>query len=296
MSWLCDLHMHSSASDGLLGAEALVDAMAAGGVRLMALTDHDDVSAVARAQEHAARIGGIEVLPGVEVTVAERGGEREMHVLGLGIDPGDARLAGALAGVREARERRGRAMVERLAAHRVALDREQVRSHAERRTVGRPHVARALVAAGACADEEEAFARWLRRGRPAYEPSAGMDLAGAIASIHAAGGIALLAHPPRSRGVDAPGGLEAFVRDAARAGLDGLEVQHPAHTPAQMRKLRRLCRELDLVESGGSDFHGNEGRELRPGRGRGNLRLGPALAEAIQARIARRRGVSSPAS
>lgn len=295
MSWMCDLHMHSSASDGLLSAEALVDTMAAGGVRLMALTDHDDVSCVARAQAHGARVG-IEVWSGVEITVAEDEGAREMHVLGLGIDCGDPLLCATLERVRDAREQRGRRMLAQLAQHGIELDWEVVRAQAERRTVGRPHVARALVGAGVCRDEEEAFARWLRRGKPAHVPSAGIGLREAIAAIHGAGGIALLAHPPRSRGVDAPGGIEAFVRAAARAGLDGLEVQHPSHTPAQMKRLRRLCRELELVESGGSDYHGNEGGDLRPGRGRGNLRLGERLAEALQARIAGRRRVSSPAS
>jgi predicted metal-dependent phosphoesterase TrpH len=239
MTWLCDFHMHSVASDGVLSPEALVDAMAAGGVRLMALTDHDDVSAVERAQARGADVG-VEVWAGVEITVAEREGEREMHVLGLCVDPGDAALGQALARVRGAREQRGRRMLERLAHHGIELEWTRVQAVAGRGSVGRPHVARALVAAGACSDEEDAFARWLRRGRPAHVPSAGMPLHEAIASIHSAGGIAVLAHPPRSRGVDAPGGLDAFVREAVRAGLDGLEVQHPAHTPAQMRKLRRL--------------------------------------------------------
>jgi hypothetical protein len=287
--------MHSSASDGLLSPEALVDAMAAAGVRLMALTDHDDVSAIPRARAHAAGLG-VEVLGGVEITVAERGGEREMHVLGLGVDPDEARLCSALERVRVAREQRGRSMLEQLAHHGIELDWTSVQAVAGRGSVGRPHVARALVAAGACADEEQAFARWLRRGKPAHVPSTGMALVEAIACIHGAGGIAVLAHPPRSRGVDAPGGLEAFVRDAARAGLDGLEVQHPAHTPAQMKRLRRLCRELDLVESGGSDFHGNDSGGIRPGRGRGNLRLGEALADGVRSRVEARRGVSSPAS
>jgi hypothetical protein len=284
MTWLCDLHAHSAASDGVLPVEALVDAMAAAGVRLMALTDHDDASGVARARERAAR-HGMELWPGVEITVSERDGEREMHVLGLGIDPDEPELVRALERVRSARSQRGMRMLERLAQHGIELDWEWVAAGVDRRSVGRPHVARALVAAGAVADEEEAFARWLRRGKPAHVPSAGLPLREAIERIHGAGGIALLAHPPRSRGVDAPGGLEAFVREAARAGLDGLEVQHPAHTPAQTRRLRRLCRELDLVESGGSDFHGNEGGALRPGRGRGNLRLGPAMADALRARI-----------
>jgi predicted metal-dependent phosphoesterase TrpH len=287
--------MHSSASDGLLAPEALVDAMADAGVHLMALTDHDDVSAIPRAREQAAR-RGIELWPGVEITVTERSGEREMHVLGLAVDPDEASLCGALQRVRDAREQRGRQMLERLAHHGIELDWTSVRLQATRGSVGRPHVARALVAAGVCADEEDAFARWLRRGRPAHIPSAGLPLAEAIAAIHGAGGIAVLAHPPRSRGVDAPGGLDAFVRDAASKGLDGLEVQHPAHTPAQMKRLRRLCRELGLVESGGSDYHGNESGDLRPGRGRGNLRLGRPMAEALLARVEARRAVSSPAS
>jgi predicted metal-dependent phosphoesterase TrpH len=187
-------------------------------------------------------------------------------------------------------------MLELLAHHGIELDWSRVQGAAGRASIGRPHVARALVDAGACADEEDAFARWLRRGRPAHVPSAGMPLHEAVACIHAARGIAVLAHPPRSRGVDAPGGLEAFVREAASAGLDGLEVQHPAHTPAQMRKLRRLCRELGLVESGGSDYHGTESAALRPGRGRGNLRLGESLARALRARVEARRGVISPAT
>jgi hypothetical protein len=287
--------MHSAASDGLLAPEALVDVMAAGGVRLMALTDHDDVSGVGRARERGER-AGIEVWAGVEITVSEADGGREMHVLGIGIDPDEPALGAALARVRAARAERGRRMLERLALHGVELDWRKVEAGVDRHSVGRPHVARALVEAGAVRDEEEAFARWLRRGKPAYVQSAGMPLREAVERIHAAGGIALLAHPPRSRGVDAPGGLEAFVRAAARAGLDGLEVQHPGHTPAQMRRLRRLCRELGLVESGGSDFHGNENGEVRPGRGRGNLRLGPAIAEALRARIGARRAVLSPAS
>jgi predicted metal-dependent phosphoesterase TrpH len=219
-----------------------------------------------------------------------------MHVLGLALDPDEPHLRSVLERVRGARESRGRQMLERLAQHGIELDWTSVQAEAHRGSVGRPHVARALVAAGVCADEEDAFARWLRRGRPAHIPSAGLPLAEAIAAIHGAGGLAVLAHPPRSRGVDAPGGLDAFVREAARAGLDGLEVQHPAHTPAQMKRLRRLCRELGLVESGGSDYHGSESGDLRPGRGRGNLRLGRSLAEALQARVEARRGVSSPAS
>jgi predicted metal-dependent phosphoesterase TrpH len=289
MTRLCDFHMHSTASDGTLAPDALVARAARCGVGLMALTDHDDVSGVATARRVGGELG-VEVWAGVEISVSDRNGEREMHVLGLGIDPEEPRLCEALDRLRAQRDKRGERIVERLREHGIAIEWERVRALAGEGVVGRPHVARALVEIGACADEDEAFSRWLRRRKPAYVARSGLAPSEAASLIHGAGGIAVLAHPPRSIGVDGPGGLEAFVQDTARAGLDGLEVHHPAHRPGQIRKLRRLCNALGLVETGGSDFHGNEAGAIRPGRGRGKLRLGPGFADPIRARIDARRG------
>ncbi len=293
MTALCDFHLHSTASDGALEPGALVELAARCGVRLMSLTDHDDVSGIPEASARAAELG-IELWPGVELSVSERDGEREMHVLGIGIDPAEPRLVAALDEQRQQRDRRGRRIVERLREAGIDVTWERVAEIAGDGVVGRPHVARALIEIGAVRDMDEAFARWLRRRRPAHVAREGMALRGAVALIHGAGGLAVLAHPPRSGGVDGPGGLEAYVEDVARAGLDGLEVHHPAHRPGQLRRLRRLCRDLDLVETGGSDFHGPVDGPIRPGRGRGGLRLGPRFAEPLRERLRARSSAADP--
>ncbi len=149
-------------------------------------------------------------------------------------------------------------------------------------TVGRGSVpVRALVRAGACRSSGQAFDRFLRRGRPAFVPSVGLGAREAIDLIHSAGGVAALAHPFLSIGVDQPGGLDAFVARLAHAGLDGLELEHPSHTAPQRKRLRRLLRKHELVATGGSDFHGEERPEVEIGRGRGNVAVGRETYEAI---------------
>ena len=128
--------------------------------------------------------------------------------------------------------------------------------------------------------------RFLRRGRPAYVPRAGLGAREAIDLIHAAGGLASLAHPKLSTGVDRPGGLEAFVERLVGLGLDGLEVEHPSHTPRLRRRLRRLVRRFDLVATGGSDFHGATSPGVALGRGRDNVKLGRSAYDAVRARLA----------
>ena len=275
MAWLCDLHTHSTVSDGTLRPAELVQRAHGSGVEVLALTDHDDVAGISEARARAEGLG-LELLPGIELSVSEQEGERQMHILGLGIDPDAPLLLERVVEFRRTRLERGALIVEQLNQHGVRLGFERVREIAGDGAMGRPHVARALVEAGICGSVSEAFARFLRRGR-------------AISLIHAAGGIASLAHPPRSQGVDAAGGLETFVGRLVRLGLDALEVYHPSHKPSQEKRLRRLARAHDLVETGGSDFHGGEQPEIVLGRGRGRLRLGRRFYDAIQARLAERR-------
>lgn len=286
---ICDLHSHSSVSDGMLSPEALVAAAAEQRVDVLALTDHDDVSGVHAAAARG-RTLGVRLLPGVEISVSEDEGRVQMHVLGLGVRPEHPDLLETLRGLREARQGRAARMLERLAGLGIALDAEPLLSREG--VVGRPHVARALVAAGACSSTDDAFVRYLRRGRPAYEPSAGLSAQRAIDVIHGAGGIACLAHPPLSAGVDGPGGLAGAVERLASLGLDGLEVWHPGHRPAQIKRLGKLARERSLVPTGGSDFHGDGRRELRLGRGRGNLRFGAQSYQAVCDAIRARGGVT----
>ena len=287
MSFRCDFHVHSTVSDGTLTPAEVVTRAHRKRVDAFALTDHDSVAGIAAARERARELG-VEVIGGIEISVTEDGGRRQMHVLGLGVDPGHAPLLARMRAFQGDRRKRSERMVERLGEAGVTISNERVRELAGAGSVGRPHVARALVEAGVCQTQDEAFARFLRSGGPAFVPHTELGADEAIDLIHAAGGIASLAHPRLSVGVDAPGGLEAFVEQLVALGLDGLEVAHPSHRPGQARKLRQLVRDLGLVETGGSDFHGDDGN-VEIGRGRGRMHLGRPVYERIVERIAQKR-------
>ena len=281
---ICDLHAHSDVSDGLLAPGELVELAASGGVRLLALTDHDDVSGIPEAHTRADELG-LELLPGVEISVCEDEGRVQLHLLGLGVDTGSAELLRTLAGVRQARRSRAGRIVALLADAGVELDLgELLERHG---VLGRAHLARALVRAGACASPGEAFGRWLGRGRAAYVASAGTSARSAIDAIHAAGGIACLAHPSLSSGVDAPGGVEAFVLRLVGLGLDGVEVQHPGLQRSHKKRLRRIARQHRLLQTRGSDYHGDGRREVRPGHVGGPLELNGDEVHDLRSALAR---------
>jgi predicted metal-dependent phosphoesterase TrpH len=281
--------MHSTVSDGTLGPGEVVEAAARAGVGVLALTDHDDVAGVAEAQARGAALG-IEVWSGVELSVCEDHGDLQVHVLGLGVDCRDAPLLDVLARVRQTRRERGARILERLAEAGIDLSLDTLTPGGEPRSIGRLHVADALVRAGAARSRDDAFARYLRSGRPAYQPSPGIGAAEAIARIRGAGGLACLAHPPLSVGATAPGGLDALVERLARLGLDGVEVWHSGHQTSQVRRLRRIARKRGLVQTGGSDFHGDAKPGITPGRGRhGNVSVGREVYDALHSRLAERR-------
>jgi len=289
MSERFDFHTHTLASDGTLSPTELVRAAAANRVTAFALTDHDTIAGVAEARAEG-RALGIEVIAGIELSVSEQDGARSLHVLGLGISPEEPALCARLEIAHHARRTRAARMVSRLQELGIPLELARVEAIAAGGSVGRPHLARALVELGVCRDADDAFVQYLRRGRPAYEPYAALSAREAIELVHAAGGVAVLAHPPLSGGVDAPGGIEAFVERLLPFGLDGLEIWHPGHKPGQIRRLRRLAREHDLLETGGSDFHGEDRPGIEIGRGRaGGLHIGRPIYDALNARLAARR-------
>ncbi len=283
---ICDFHVHSTFSDGTFTPTELVDEAKRVGVGCFALTDHDVVGGVAEAATRGAD-AGVEVMAGVEISVNEDDGGRQLHLLGLAIDPDEAGLGGCLVEMQAARRERVDRILELLAAAGVQLDRALLGEAPDGSAIGRPHVARALVAAGVCSDEDDAFARYLRRGRAAYVASAGITAARAIEVIHAAGGIASLAHPPLSVGADAAGGLETFIERLLPLGLDGLEVWHPGHRSKTRKRLRKLARRWDLVATGGSDFHGAARPDVILGRGRGTIDVGQRTLDEIRARAER---------
>jgi 3',5'-nucleoside bisphosphate phosphatase len=254
---LVDLHTHSTYSDGLLTPAALVEEAATRGLRVLALTDHDTVAGIAEARAAGERLG-VEIIPGVELSASFGNGEG-VHLLGYLLDINHPLLRDGLAGYARAREERMARMVERLRRIGAAVDPERVRAIAGHGTMGRPHLARALVEAGHAVDLPDAFARYIGWGKPAYVPRPRVAPAAAIVLVRAAGGVPVLAHPCSG------GGLEGLLDRLVPAGLAGLEVDYGSYTPEERDLLRGIAARHGLIATGGSDFHGPDlaaGREL----------------------------------
>lgn len=249
---IVDLHVHSTASDGELAPEAVVARAAAAGLAALALTDHDTVAGVPAAFE-AGRSLGLRVVGGCEFSVAAPWGE--MHVLGYFLPTGSAVLEEFLVRCRTDRERRGRAMVERLRRVGVTLSDDDVLAEADGGAVGRPHVARALVRLGHVGSVSEAFDRYLARGRPGFVEKALPTFAEVATLVHGVGGVVSAAHL-KDRGT------RAVLQQLKSEGLDAVETRHPSHDPDVRARLTDLALQLGLLRSGGSDWHGDpEGDE-----------------------------------
>jgi predicted metal-dependent phosphoesterase TrpH len=251
MDSLIDLHTHSHHSDGTLPPAELVALAAARGVAVLALTDHDTTAGVPEAAA-AAREARLRLVPGVEITAGWRG--QEIHVVGLGIDTSSAPLQQHLESLVATRRARIAAIGARLARQRHFGGRDpsgQVLQSAPVPT--RMHLARALVAAGDASHPQDAFDRWLGRGRPGHVPQEWPAVDAAIGAIRAAGGHAVLAHPHRYKlSSGALGALCAGFRDAGGAAM---EVSLPGLSPNDASRLARLARQHDLAGSAASDFH-----------------------------------------
>ncbi len=276
-----DLHTHSTVSDGTLTPAQLVAHARERGLAALALTDHDHVGGLAEARREGERLG-VEVVAGVELS-AEDPEAGELHLLGYLFDEEDPALLARLEALRDARALRGARMVERLreAGLDVSLD-EVVREVAPGASLGRPHVARVLVAKGHAASIEDAFDRWLGEGRPGHVPKERLAPEEAMGLIHAAGGVVSLAHPVTIRDEK----QEALVRRLAALGLDGIEVVHSKHGPHERSRFGGWAKALGLVATGGSDFHGANKPDVELGDGkRGNVRVGPETLAALRQRL-----------
>jgi predicted metal-dependent phosphoesterase TrpH len=252
-----DLHVHTTASDGLIAPADVVTSALHLGLTVISITDHDSVEGVGEALE-AARGTTLDVIPGVELSVRAEDGS-DVHLLGYLIDHHDPTLLGALEGLREARFERAAAMVAALAEAGHEVDLDDVLEHAAGGAVGRVHVARALVGAGSVLTIEQAFAELIGRDGPFYVHKAFFSAGEALALIHGAGGVAVLAHP----GVSGESELVGLVD----AGLDGIEAYHAEHTTAQRAHFASAARRFGLVATGGSDFHGPGMRSAALGAG-----------------------------
>ena len=290
---LVDLHVHSSASDGSLSPRDLVRHAREVGLKAIALSDNDTVAGVAVALA-AGRDAGLEVIGGVEISAEMQGGT--CHILGYFVDPEDRALGRVLDEVRLGRDRRNRRILERLRELGCPLARDELAARVEDGVLTRAHFAAAMIAKGYVKSWDEAFKRYLGRGKPAYVSRPHLAPAGAIRVIHGAGGLAVLAHPRQLNLTTA--GTEKYIEDLAAAGLDGVETVSPDHTANLSRRYRAAARRLGLVETGGSDWHGYpagpvgaKGRHARVhlGVGRGSMAVHYALVEAMKTRLAARR-------
>lgn len=255
-----DLHTHSTASDGTSSPADVVEAAAATGLDVVALTDHDTTDGWPQAREAAVR-AGIAFVPGVEISCRVDG--ISVHLLGYWVDPGHPALRDEFAATRRSRVDRARRMVGLIADDYPLTWQDVLDQVPDGATVGRPHLADALVARGHVADRDEAFARILHSGSRYHVGHGAPSGEAAVRAVRASGGVPVMAHPLAARRGRIVGD-DAIAR-LARAGLAGLEADHPDHLPADRDHVRALARDLGLLVTGSSDYHGR-GRAHRLGQ------------------------------
>lgn len=242
-----DLHLHSTVSDGQFTPTELVQMCWAKGLAVVALTDHDTTDGVQEAISAAEKLETeFVVVPGVEIST-DAPGQYEIHILGYHIDLEDAALQQQLATMRESRLNRARAIWERLDRLGYSVSWERVLAFASDGSVGRPHIAQALVEAGFADSIQDAFQRYIGRSGQAYVPRPKLRPQEAIQLIHDAGGVSVLAHPNH---------VIEHIPELVKAGLMGLEVYYSGYPDVEVEFLKRLAEKHGLIVTGGSDFHG----------------------------------------
>ncbi|NJC69378.1 PHP domain-containing protein [Planosporangium thailandense] len=249
-----DLHTHSTASDGTLTPAELMGAAASAGLDVIAITDHDTTAGWEPAG--AALPAGLTLVPGAELSCRWYATDRPigLHLLAYLFDPADPALSAALAAVREDRVRRAQRMVDLLRADGIDVTWDEVSGYAGGGTVGRPHLAQALIRRGLAGTVSEAFASHLL-GERYRLPKHDLDVFAALRLVRAAGGVTVFAHPKATR--RGPVVPDELIVQMAAAGLFGLEADHCDHTPAERAHVRALAADLGLVVTGSSDFHGS---------------------------------------
>lgn len=264
-----DLHNHTSASDGVLSSEELVALAARNGCDALAITDHDTVSGIAAGALAAARLG-LEFIPGVEISVTwspagdEDARATTIHIVGLGIDAANVTLTDGLASVRGGRIARGREIARLLVeAGQPDIFDDAFAIAENKEMLGRTHFARALVARGVVPDIAAAFKRFLTPGNPGYVPFRWANLADAVRWIHAAGGVAVIAHPARYRldSVD----MDKLFAEFRSLGGEGVEVVTGSHEPNEYAPIARRAKHHGLLASRGADFHAAHETPVEPG-------------------------------
>jgi predicted metal-dependent phosphoesterase TrpH len=268
-----DLHIHTTHSDGFYSPTEVVRKAKEKGLEVISITDHDNLSGIAEAISAGKEIG-VEVVPGVEISSDVR--DKEVHILAYYIELDNKELERYLTFFREERIKRAVRMVKRLNSLGFPLTINDVMDKASNSAVGRPHIAQAMLERGFVSTYYEAFNKYIGNGCPAFEKKVHLSPQSAFKIISDAGGLSFIAHPGYMP--------EVLLKEIIEAGVDGIEVIHPSHSPQQTKFYRGIVNEYFLLDSGGSDFHGGK-REDEPNLGK--YYTTPAALEAMRKRLLR---------
>ena len=268
-----DLHMHTYYSDGYNTPERLIDKAKNQGIKILSITDHDSVNAISEATEYSKKFG-IEVIPGVEISTDIR--DTEVHILGYFVDPDNKDLEHYLNFFREERYKRAIRMVKKLNILGLDITIDDVLVFAKNSAMGRPHIAQALLAKGQVKSFFEAFYKYIGNHAPAYERKVHLSPQSAFKIISDAGGLSFIAHPGNMP--------EILIKELIDAGVDGIEVIHPSHSPEQVKFYRGIVNEYFLLESGGSDFHGGKRED---DENLGKFYTSPKVVDTMRTRLVR---------
>ena len=247
-----DLHLHTTASDGAFAPADLVRMAQKAGLDCIAITDHDSTEGVAPAQE-AGRECGVRVIAGIELNTTWRG--QSVHILGYFVDTQCPELQAVVARRRDSRLYRAQQIVEKLAALDMPLDWEDILKGADGGAVGRPHIAKAMIARGYVRDSSEAFNTYLGHGKPAYVEQPKLTPVEAVSLLRRAGAASGLAHPYNVEGAEQVD-LDVLVPALADAGLDAIETYYTDYGVERRAAILRIAARFNLIPTGGSDFHG----------------------------------------
>lgn len=276
-----DLHIHSTASDGSFTPHDILDRARALKLRAISITDHDTVDGVKEIMTPETTANP-HVLSGVEISSTPPDQfdiPGNFHILGYGIRLEDPDLTRALHHVRQSRDDRNPRIISRLKSHGIDISMDEVNESSAGDVIGRPHIARVLVQKGCVSSIDEAFDRYLAKGRPCFEDKFRLDCQAAISVIRKAGGIAVLAHPVSLK--TDKGTLESLLKVLKGMGLSGIEAYYSNHTPEDTEDYCSMAGKLDLIVTGGSDFHGSYKTNIQMGSGKGNLQVPYRVFERI---------------
>ncbi len=276
----CDLHTHTTASDGSDSPSELVSLARAAKLSAVAVTDHDTVSGIPEGLAQGQR-EGVDVIPGVELSVISSRGN--MHMLGYLIQVDSPSLSSVLKKVQKARAARNPKILEKLCSLGLELTEQDLQDVSAGGQIGRPHIARAMVAKGYVRSVSEAFDKYLKKDAPAYVPKSILTPSEAVKTIHEAGGVAVLAHP-FSLDFGTFSRLEEVLSGLVELGIDGIECYYSEHSRKLTDFCIEFCRKHDLVVTGGSDYHGRAKPHIKLGKGRGNLCVPDSCVEELRSR------------